>query len=190
MVLSEQPTRIVQQNIISTHLSPKSTFGPVCLDYPSNIRSVVSKEPPGCSLFSSILRETWSAFALLQVSKLCYSYALEIKHMFSSRLLREPTCYLYPITGRRGMIARSSSAFSSSELPLIKRNKQSVIFFPPPNHVHGCVALAPVCLSVFVHANVSAPSLVPHLHIKNEKNSYLSCLDDNCTNSKAHHTSY
>lgn len=83
--------------------------GYTCLDYLSNIRSGFSEEA-SCSLFSSLLRKTWrSVFSLLQVSKPCYSYALKTKHMFSSWLLREPTCYLYPVTSRREMTVLSSS---------------------------------------------------------------------------------
>lgn len=86
--------------------------GYTCLDYLSNIRSGISEEA-SCSLFSSLQRKTWrSVFSLLQVSKLCYSYALETKQMFSSRLLREPTCYLYPVTSRREMTVLSSLSLS------------------------------------------------------------------------------
>lgn len=47
------------------------------------------------------------------------------------------------------MTAPSSSAFSRSKLPLIKRIKQSVIFSPPYN-IRYCVAFAPVCEYVHV----------------------------------------
>lgn len=138
--------------------------GYICLDYLSNIRSGISEEPSSCSLFSGLLRETWrSVFSLLQVSKPRYSNALETKHMFSSRLLREPTCYLYPVSSRREMTASSLLfAFPLSKISLIKRIKQSVIFSPPYS-IHCCAALAPLCVCVCC---IWLVSLMPHLHIK------------------------
>lgn len=157
------------------------------LDDLSNIRSGISEEPSCCSLFSGLLRETWrSVFSLLQVSKPCYSYALETKHMFSSRLLREPTCYLYPVTRRRETTALASSAFSLSKLPLIKKKElsnQSFSLLPTAfavvQHWHHCVC---VCVCVWL------ASPMPHLHIKKYRSSLLSSSDDNCSKSKARHT--
>lgn len=122
-----------------------------------------------------------SVFSLLQVSKPCYSYALETKHMFSSRLLREPTCYLYPVTRRGAMTALFSSAFSLSlyKLPLIKRIKQSVMF--SPTSIRRRAAPAPVCMT-------SVPDASPTY----EK---VLMLNDNCskytnTNLTLHETNF
>lgn len=114
------------------------------------------------------MRETWrSVYSLLQVSKLCYSYALETKHMFSSRLLREPTCYFYPIIGRRGMTALSSLACSLSKIPLIKKRKKEKLS-------NQSLSLLPTAFTLFaasVRVNVCVwlVSLMPHLHIKSTK---------------------
>ena len=150
-----------------------------------------------------LTEETWrSVVSLLQVSKPCYSYALETKHMFSSRLLREPTCYLYPVSGRREMTALSSLAFFLSKLPLIKRLKQSVTF-SPPHIIRRCTAMAPVCVCVFVFVCVCVCAraraccicecqcaCVPDASplYKEDWTSELSALDDNRSKSKARHT--
>lgn len=108
----------IQQELIF-HLYLFLVPGYICLDYLSNIRSGISEELSCCSLSSGLLRDTWrSLFSLLQVSKLCYSYALETKRMFSSRLLREPTCYFHPVTSRRGMTALFFFCFLSLSLSL------------------------------------------------------------------------
>lgn len=114
--------------------------GYVRLDYLSNIRSGISEEASCCALLSALLRETWRK-RLLPASGFkaaLQGCALETKHMFSSRLLREPTCYLYP--RHRWEERWQFSCFpplSLSKLPLIKRIKQSVIFSP---HHSVCVA--------------------------------------------------
>lgn len=116
----------------------------------SNIRTGISKKPWFFVILE--LTEADMVSASLRVSKLCYSYALETKHMFSSRLLREPTCYLYPITRRRAMTALSSAAYSSFKLPLIKRIKHW-FFSPPPHNIHHCVTFTPTCICVFCGSN-------------------------------------
>lgn len=141
--------------------------GYTCLDYLSNIRSGISEEA-SCSLFSSLQRKIWrSVFSLLQVSKLCYSYALETKQMFSSWLLREPTCYLYPVTSRREMTVLSSSvALSLSKIPLIKKlSNQSLSLLPTAftvvQHWHQCVScyVCSICACYYMCVRVCLTSV-------------------------------